>query len=211
MHDLTDMSGTRKRPYVTRATCLSTLYLEVFQTSIVLDMICFYKALSPLSVVHLAVQRQAPPVYFLQPFPRSSSSRSQATKQSVTVQWAQSIPHRVLTTFFTLPSDSFAAPVTDRQSSGRYGASITTRSLTTISLPSHRVGSVRLIRSKMSCASLLTPLPFFASSAFRRETVASRRDCKALWSSGGRGAAVAPGDGSETTEKFWRAERGRIW
>lgn len=56
----------------------------------------------------------------------------------------------VLTTFFTLPSIPACCPPPILQSSARYGAIITTASLTTILLPSQRVGKVRQSPSKIS-------------------------------------------------------------
>ena len=116
-----------------------------------------------------------------------------------------------LTTFFTRVNDSLAAPLPALQSSGLYGASITTASDTTISFPSHLVGNVRLMRSNISCASRLTPLPLRASSALRRAIVLSRRDWRAEWSRGGSSGKEAVGAGRDTRLKDWRADIGRMW
>jgi len=84
----------------------------------------------------------------------------------------------ISSTFFTLPKTPACTPAPALQSSGRYGLPIRMASRTMMFVPSHLVGSVLAIASKISCASLPTPLPFLASASFSLATAASARDCK---------------------------------
>lgn len=64
---------------------------------------------------------------------------------------------------------------------------MTTASITTILDPSHLVGNVLLIASKISCASLLTDLFFRAAASWRRATAALARDNRMVGERGVRG------------------------
>lgn len=93
-----------------------------------------------------------------------------------------------------------------------------TESITSILLPSHRVGNVRLIPSKRSWASLLTFLFFRLAASFNRATAAS-----ALARSAAVGTLVSAGvefggeakplgaGGAEIKVKFWMEDIGRMW
>lgn len=81
-----------------------------------------------------------------------------------------------LTTIFTRANAPGCCPGPALQFSARYGLAITTVSFTTILVPAHLVGSVLLIASKISCASLLADGFLRAAASLRRATAASARD-----------------------------------
>ena len=93
-----------------------------------------------------------------------------------------------LTTFLTLSNSPACTPSPALQSSGRYGLAMLTASSTMIFAPLHLVGRVLYSASNISCASFPTPLPFRASSSFRRAIAWSTRDWRT--EAGGRGTSA---------------------
>lgn len=81
--------------------------------------------------------------------------------------------------------------------------------MTTISFPSHLVGSVLLIASKTSCASLLTVLLTLLAFSCARASAAFARAWSALVESGARGAGAC--GVVERRVKVDSAARGRTW
>ncbi len=117
------------------------------------------------------------------------------------------------TTFFTLPTIFACVPLRPLQSSPLYGAHTTTASSTTISLPSHLAGIVRLSASKISCASLGTFLFLFFASCCSLATAFWARVSRAAV---GRGVSACGGVvGVEVVGgrrvKEWMLLMGRMW
>lgn len=95
---------------------------------------------------------------------------------------------------------------------------MTTESMTIMLLPSQRIGRVRLIPSKRSCASFPTALFFRLAASFNRATAASALAISAVVGTLPRAGVVLGGvakplgaAGAEMRVKFWMEEMGRTW